>query len=91
MALADLARADLTIPYPTTGDDAAEVEARVAKAVSRHQKNRHVTLLVHLSDAAVKGTVAGGLGRVDNQQLIVTAEQIRAWCGRPDTVVTVRR
>ncbi len=27
---------------------------------------------------------------MDNQQLIVTAEQIRDWCGRPDTVVTVR-
>ena len=38
-----------TFTYPTTDDDAAEVEARVAKAVSLHQRNRHVTLVVHLS------------------------------------------
>ena len=82
-ALADLARADLTITYPTTGDDQAEAEARVAKAVSRHQKKRHVTLVVHLSDAAVTGTgPSTGLGRVDNRQQIVTAEQIRDWCAR---------
>ena len=49
---------------------------------------RQVVLHVHVSDGAVLG--AGGLARVQGVLGPVTAEQVRVWCGNPDTHVTVR-
>ena len=47
-----------------------------------------MVLHVHLEHAAVLG--AGGLARVQEAAGPVTAEQVRAWCGNPDTQVTVQ-
>jgi hypothetical protein len=52
------------------------------------RRRREVVLHVHLEHAAVLG--AGGLARLREANGPVTAEQVRLWCGNPDTQVTVR-
>jgi hypothetical protein len=54
----------------------------------RRSQRRQVVLHVHLEDAAVLG--AGGLARVHETPGPVSAEQVRVWCGNPDTQVTVQ-
>lgn len=59
--------------------------------------HRHLTLHVHLSDAALTGTALTGHGsgtpatvaRLENGARPVLAELIRDWCGNPATQVTV--
>ncbi len=50
--------------------------------------SRRVVLHVHLSRAALEGT--DHVGRVENTRTPVTADQIRDWCGHPDTHLTVK-
>lgn len=57
--------------------------------VPRSRRARPVVLYVHLSEAAVSGTT-DEVGRVENTRVPVTAETIRAWCGRPDARVVVK-
>jgi hypothetical protein len=45
-------------------------------------------LHLHLSHAALAGS--DPVGRVENTRTPVTAEQIRAWCGRPGTTLVVK-
>jgi hypothetical protein len=59
-------------------------------AGSRPRPRREVVLHVHLSHAAVTGVVTGELGRVRQVPGPITAEQVRLWCGSPDTQVTVK-
>ena len=47
-----------------------------------------MVLHVHLEHAAVLG--AGGLARLQETRGPVTAEQVRTWCGNPDTQITVQ-
>jgi hypothetical protein len=54
----------------------------------RRSQRRQVVLHVHLEHAAVLG--AGGLARVHETPGPVSAEQVRVWCGNPDTQVTVQ-
>ncbi len=52
-----------------------------------------MVLYVHLSDAALAdGRLGdlGRLGRLENTRSLVTVEQVRAWCGTPDTSVIVK-
>ena len=49
---------------------------------------RQVVLHVHVSDAAIMGVRE--LARVRELPGPITAEQVRAWCGNPDTQVTVK-
>ena len=49
-----------------------------------------MVLHVHLEHAAVLGAGAGGLARVQETPGPVTAEQVRAWCGRPDAQIIVQ-
>ncbi len=46
-------------------------------------------LYVHLSEAAV-GRRRRRIGRVENTRSVVIAEQVREWCGHPDTEVIVK-
>jgi hypothetical protein len=82
IAAGNLARNQLTLDLT-----APENERRTTK--------RQVVLHVHLEQAAVQGAVtgaggAGGLARVQETPGPVTAEQVRLWCGNPDTSVTVQ-
>jgi hypothetical protein len=52
------------------------------------RSQRELVLHVHLEDAAVRG--AGGLARLDKAPGPITAEQVRLWCGNPNTAVTVK-
>lgn len=54
---------------------------------SAARPSRQVILYVHLSRAALG---AGGIGRVESPDTLVTAEQIAAWCGAPQSRVVVR-
>jgi hypothetical protein len=51
-------------------------------------------LHLHLSQAALgaagDGAGKGMVGRVENTRTPVTLEQIRTWCGRPDTSLVVK-
>jgi hypothetical protein len=74
IALGDLARGQTALDLPTEGP--------------KPWTKRQVVLHVHLSEASLRG--AGGLGRVEEARGPITTEQIREWCGNPDTTVTVR-
>ncbi len=47
-----------------------------------------MTLFVHVSEDALTGT--NPVGRCENTRTPISSETIRAWCGHPDAVVTVK-
>ena len=48
-------------------------------------------LYLHLAEAAITGGRDDcQVGRVENTRTPITAEQIKAWCGHPDTQLTVK-
>jgi hypothetical protein len=49
---------------------------------------RQVVLYVHLSDAALEGS--DPVARLERADALVSVEQVRAWCRRPDTHVMVK-
>ncbi|WP_460807244.1 HNH endonuclease signature motif containing protein [Nocardioides salsibiostraticola] len=49
---------------------------------------RTVVLHVHLTDAAIRGE--DNVARCANTRTPITVEQVRSWCGQPDTRVIVR-
>ena len=77
IAAGNLARNQLTLDLDT-GDRAAP-----------RRRKREVVLHVHLEHAAV-ARHAGGLARVQETPGPVTAEQVRHWCGKPETQITVQ-
>ncbi len=72
----------------TTGEDPAEVEVRAQRASKPPAPHRSVVLHVHLTDAALQGT--DPVARCGNTRTPITVAQVREWCGRPDTHVTIR-
>jgi len=76
IALGDLARGQQPLDLDTSGGQ------------PRRKAKRQVVLHVHVSDHAVAG--AGGLARVEEVNGPITAEQVRLWCGNPDTEVRVQ-
>jgi hypothetical protein len=87
LALGELARRQLALDL-----DSLVVE-EVAQQPSRNPRRsgvrRLIVLYLHLSEAAVTGA-GSPVGRVENTQSLVTAEQIRSWCGHPDAQVVVK-
>jgi len=83
IAAGNLARNQLALDLEPAETDSADTEPRPNRGPTRQ-----VVLHVHLEHAAVLG--AGGLARVHETPGPVTAEQIRSWCGNPDTHVTVQ-
>jgi hypothetical protein len=58
---------------------------------SPQKKARQVVLYVHLAEAALTGTGSQlDLPRLENHHRGVTADQVRTWCLKPDTAVTVK-
>jgi 5-methylcytosine-specific restriction endonuclease McrA len=73
--------------------DLTEGDQEPATTARRQLKPRQVVLQVHLSDKAITGAGNSGsveLARVENQRRVVTADQVRTWCGNPDTEVIVK-
>ncbi len=68
------------------GGDSAPVEVRAQRASK--PAPRSVVLHVHLTDAALQGH--DNVARCANTRTPITVEQIRNWCGQPDTQVVVR-
>ncbi|SDE11927.1 HNH endonuclease signature motif containing protein [Auraticoccus monumenti] len=83
-AAADTGHADQT-PGSAAPDAATD---RSPTTVWPGRAPARVTLYLHLSADALTGTSTSGW--VGNTGTPVTADQIRDWCGRPDTKITVR-
>ena len=66
--------------------DLAPVQVRAQRA--SNPAPRSGVLHVHLTDAAMRGE--DNVGRCGNTRTPITVEQIRDWCGQPDTQVTVQ-
>lgn len=87
-AVGEMSRDQLTLDL-TTPDPAASGATKAPRA------RREVVLYVHLSEAAIRTGLsdrAGDfqLGRVENGGHVVTADQVRSWCGVPGTRVVVK-
>ena len=82
MAAGELARRQLALDL-----SAAETDA----APSSGAEPRQVVLFVHLSEQAIAGVGSDlHLARVEHHRQVVTADQVRRWCGTPGTSVVVR-
>jgi hypothetical protein len=77
LAAGELARRQLTLDLTSAGPPSP----------SRTRPARRTVLYLHLSETALRGR--DPIGRVDNTRSPITAEQIRTWCGHPDTHLTV--
>jgi len=72
-------------PDPTAGSaDAADARAR-----RKARRRKQMVLHVHLFQDAVTSPSCGDVGRLEELDLLVLTEQIREWCGRDDTHLTV--
>jgi hypothetical protein len=49
---------------------------------------RQVVMYVHLSQAALAGT--DPVARLERGNALVSVEQVRTWCGRPDTQIVIK-
>jgi len=79
-ALGEMARHQLSLDL-NTGTETTPAQA----------PGREVVLHVHLSEDAITSPEEKlHLARVANTRSFVDADQVRAWCGRPDVQVTVR-
>jgi hypothetical protein len=87
IAVGEIARDQLALDL-TTGDLQPCARADEPAAGRKRKQRRSVTLFVHLHQSALEG--AGGVGRVENTRTLVTADQVRTWCGHPDARVTVK-
>ncbi|UMG93163.1 hypothetical protein [Nocardioides sp. TF02-7] len=78
-AVGEIARDQLTLDLTTLDSDEEETGRPSASG------GRGVELFVHLTDTALGDDAAASegacVGRLQNLQVPVTAEQIRAWCG----------
>ncbi len=79
-ALGEMSRTQLALTF----DEA--VEGSVPRP--RGGPRRPVTLYLHVSEDALTGT--NPVGRCENTRTPLDTETIRAWCGHPDAVVTVK-
>jgi len=91
IAAGELARHQLALDLDTGADtdDSADSVAPAGRALTLH---------VHISADALTGTGTGTsedqaplqLARVEETRTVVTAGQIREWCGRPGTKIVVK-
>ena len=80
-AVGELARCQQTLALDTSSSDGVATTRR---------KARQVVLYAHLSQDAITDPRLGDLGRLENTRSLITAEQVRLGCGRPDVQVTVK-
>jgi len=89
VAVGELARRQLALDLTTEDPPAGEEPGGKRKW---RRPVRKTVLYVHLSQAAVggHGESAAGVGRVENTRSPITVEQVRAWCGHPETHLVVK-
>lgn len=87
LAAGELARHQLALELAPTGDEDAS-QPDPAPSGRGRRRVRKTVLYVHLSHAALTG--ADPVGRVENTRSPITTEQIRTWCGHPQTHLTVK-
>jgi hypothetical protein len=88
-AVGDLARGQLPLDLlPDHLPNDLNPDAAPDQMARRKAPPRQVVLYVHLSDAALGG--ADPVARIERGNTLVTVEQVRSWCGRPDTHVVVK-
>ncbi len=81
-ALGEMSRTQLALSFEQTDPALSAGSTTTTKPV------RPLTLYLHLSEDALTGT--DPVGRCENTRTPVSVETIRAWCGHPDAVVTVK-
>lgn len=81
-AVGDLARGQYSLDL--TGPEEGERDAVPRPTV----KPRQVVLYVHLSQAALHGT--DPVAKLERGRSVIGVEQVRSWCGRPDSQVIVK-
>ncbi len=86
MAIGELARRQLALDLTARDRDAHDEPTTHSAG---RKPRRAVVLYVHLHQSAIEGA-GSAVGRVENTRSLVTAEQIRAWCGHPDAQVVVK-
>jgi hypothetical protein len=96
-ALGDLARHQLSIGFEDTAEDNSVVEVRAQRASKPAAPVLQVVLYAHLSadaitdhDLATRGDESLAARIEQAGQRLLSVEQIRAWCGRPDVAVVVK-
>ncbi|WP_107772471.1 HNH endonuclease [Nocardioides sediminis] len=99
-ALGDLALRQLTIGFDTDEDhrDPSAVEELAQRASKPAAPVTQVVIYAHLSADAITSPLGNGSGtgevlcaRVEQAgQRLLSVEQVRAWCGRPDAAVVVK-
>ena len=99
-ALGDLARQQLAFGFDTDNDLGSDDASRVRDGTRPPPATTQIVLHAHLSADAIL-TPDAGRGQTDGDvaltgyieqagNRVLSAEQIRAWCGRPDVQVTVK-
>ena len=100
-AAGELARAQLSLPMDAEGVGTTEAErggaeagtsSTTAEKVPVRFTPRQVVIYAHLSVDAITGAEPDCLqvARVENHRQVVTAEQVREWCGHSHTKVVVK-
>jgi hypothetical protein len=96
-ALGDLARRQLTIGFEETAEEDSVVEVRAQRASRPAAPVTQVVLYAHLSaDAITSHDLTTGpdealVARIEQAgQRLLSVEQLRAWCGRPDVAVVLK-
>jgi hypothetical protein len=85
-AIGDLARGQHPLDLTTHDED--DTPPTPATPAIPKVSPRQVVLYVHLSDAALEGS--DPVARLERADALVSVEQIRGWCHRPDTQVIVK-
>ena len=82
-AVGDLARHQLAL-------DLTDTPATPRGPTGGRVKPRQVVLYLHLSEAAVRDSSVDPVARLERGDALVTADQVRTWCGHPDAQVVVK-
>jgi HNH endonuclease len=96
-AVGEIARRQLALDLSVDGSDpsgAASGDDSSARPRRAGRTARRTVLYVHLSEAALGLEGHRGaeqqIARVENTRAMVTADQVRAWCGQSDTKLVVQ-
>jgi hypothetical protein len=93
-AVGDLARGHQPLDLPPHDEDTAETtesqQPTPPKVKAQRVLPRQVVMYVHLSEAALHDSSLDPVARLERGNSLVTVEQVRSWCGRPDTQVVIK-
>jgi hypothetical protein len=84
-AIGDLARGQSCLDLTTQDNPRTPIIPSAPRV-----QPRQVVIYVHLSQAALQGSDLDPVARLERGDTLVGTEQVRAWCGRPETHVVVK-